>query len=251
MNSDETDDLTQKDRLTALDRCSHVHRPDSQNTVANLDSLNYILRFVYGSENNIGYVSGAFKTLGLGKELTRSIALNICQSVVAGQSQESALKSVLEGTGVRCEKIQDFPSRSKLSPEKQAAASATSLAKMQADAEVQRQKATATQELDRKVAQILGVDLEPIDGEWGWQRSGTGSRFEPTSDGAVAFGLISQLRLNIQHLPRDPVRGYTDIAVSHSDARTGDPTLTLHSKDFSYSLPRTLCEVAVMVTSRR
>ena len=249
MGSEEIDGLTQQDRLVALDRCSHIQAGGSDRRVANLDSLNYILRFVYGSESNIGAVSGAFKTLGLNSDLAGTVARRIYDSVQAGHDQDTAFNEVLRDVGIRCERLREFPARSALSQDEQAAASEEFNARMRALGQAEQNVALQTQKLEREIAELLGVAITEIDGEWGWQRTDNGRRFSPSTDGGDAFDLISEFRLNVHHLPRDPVRGYTDVVVTHTDSQTGRPMIALHSSDFSYSLPRTLCEAAIRAWS--
>lgn len=121
---------------------------------------------------------------------------------------------------------------------------------MSEQAKADRKRNLKIQELERKIAEILEVEVEKIEYEWGWQRKEDGTRFCPASNGGDVAALIAIFRLDIHHKPRDPVRGYADVSVTHIDEETGLPTLMLLASEFSNSLPRTICEAAVMIAER-
>jgi hypothetical protein len=111
MNSPNDTELTKDDRLKILERCCRVQVAGTGSQVANQASLNYLLRFAYGCESNIGFVSGAFKTLGLRTDTAGLIVKQIRNSVLACHDQETALNAILESVGIRCQHLQDFPTR--------------------------------------------------------------------------------------------------------------------------------------------
>ena len=71
------------------------------------------------------------------------------------------------------------------------------LAEIDARREEQRKAREELEQMDKAIADILGVEVHPAEDVWGWIEVATGNPFSPTDDDALAFSLVQRFELSI------------------------------------------------------
>lgn len=192
-------------RVDYIRRQVDLPRQHSKDGSANQDSLFYLANFARGEVSSPFYVTGAIRCSGTTPEqLTRIVEL--LPSVCADKATaETFVKRVECELLIPVRSLHVFPSPPvQPSPENDRQIEEFHT-RLQIQARAQRKQAQEDEDLDKVIAELLGVGVVKLENEWGWKREDTAEYYSPTSSRAIAFELIERFRLDVSFLTDDVV----------------------------------------------